>query len=139
MQNTYIEIMIQSLRKKLRILEEIKSINQLQKDLLENDKSDVDNFDKTVEDKSDHIKQLELLDTGFDKLFERVKEELNKDKDAYKEQIHIMQNLIRQITDYSIEIQAQEARNKELMIRKMTSVREQAKSVRTNGKVVSNY
>lgn len=139
MKNTYVDIMIQSLRKKIRILEEIKGLNQLQKDLLENDKSDVDSFDKTVEDKSEHIKQLELLDSGFDKLFERVKEELNRNRDAYTEQIRVMQNLIRQITDYSIEIQAQEARNKDLMTRRLTSVRERAKTVRTNGKVASNY
>lgn len=139
MQSTYVDIMIQSLKKKLKVLEDIKKVNQVQKEILENDKSKADAFDKTVEEKSALIQQLELLDSGFDKLFERVKDELNSDKDAYKEQIKTMQALIREITDYSMEIQAQESRNKDLMTRKFVSVRERAKTVRTNTKVANQY
>ena len=139
MQSTYVDIMIQSLEKKLTILESIRSVNIVQKELLESDKSDVDEFDKTVEDKSAYIQQLELLDSGFDKLFERVKQELNNNKEAYKDQIRTMQALIRQITDCNMEIQAQEARNKDLMTRKFVSVRERAKTIRTNGKAASRY
>lgn len=139
MQDTYVEIMIQSLRKKLKVLEDIKQVNLVQKELLEDNKSDADEFDKTVEEKSAHIQQLELLDSGFDKLFDRVKTELKSDKEAYKEQIQTMQALIRRITDYSMEIQAQEARNKDLMTRRFASVRESAKTVRTTGKAASRY
>ena len=139
MQSTYVDIMIQSLEKKFTILESIRSVNIVQKELLESDKSDVDEFDKTVEDKSAYIQQLELLDSGFDKLFERVKQELNNNKEAYKDQIRTMQALIRQITDCNMEIQAQEARNKDLMTRKFVSVRERAKTIRTNGKAASRY
>ena len=131
MQNTYVDIMIQSLRKKVKVLEDIKQLNEKQKALLENDKSDADEFDKTVEDKSARIDQLEQLDEGFDQLFARVKEDLNVNREAYTSKIKTMQGYIRQITDLSMEIQAQEARNKELMTRKFTSIRERAKMVRT--------
>lgn len=139
MENTYIDIMIQSLNKKMRVLEEIKRINQLQKELLENDKSQVEDFDKTVEDKAALIRQMEQLDSGFDKLFDRVRDALNTNKEAYVEKIKEMQNLIRQITDLSMELQAQEARNKDLMTRKFVSVRERAKVVRTNKKAANQY
>lgn len=139
MSSTYLDIMIQSLEEKQKALEEIKRINCIQKELLEKEKSDADAFDKTVEDKAAYIEKLELLDSGFDKLFERVKQELGKNKEIYKSQIAIMQTLIRQITDCSIEIQAQEVRNKELMTKKFVSVRERAKTVRTNGKAASQY
>lgn len=139
MQNTYVDIMIQSLNKKIQVLNEIKRLNVLQKELLEDDKADADDFDKTVEDKSKLIQQLEQLDSGFDKLFERVREELKEQKDAYKDKIAIMQNCIRQITDLSMEIQSQEAKNKDLMTRKFVSVRQKAKIVRTNTKAANQY
>lgn len=139
MESTYVNIMIQSLHKKVKVLEEIKSLNQLQKALLEDDRSSVDDFDKTVEDKSACIKQLEQLDDGFDSLFAKVKEALNNDKDAYADRIRTMQDLIRQITALSMELQAQESRNKDLMTRKFVSIKERAKVVRTNTKVANQY
>lgn len=139
MESTYVNIMIQSLHKKVKVLEEIKSLNQLQKALLEDERSSVDEFDKTVEDKSACIKQLEQLDDGFETLFAKVKEVLNNDRDAYADRIHTMQDLIRQITDLSMELQAQESRNKDLMTRKFVSVKERAKVVRTNTKVANQY
>lgn len=139
MQNTYVDIMIQSLRKKIKVLEEIKKLNEMQKELLENDKSDADAFDKSVEDKSVKIEQLMQLDDGFDQLFERVKSELDANREAYADRIQTMQALIRQITDLSMELQAQESRNKDLMTRKFVSIRERAKVVRTNTRAASQY
>lgn len=139
MEQTYVDIMIQSLKKKIKVLEEIKRVNILQKELLENDKADADDFDKTVEAKSALIEQMEQLDSGFDKLFERVREELQTNKPAYTTQIKTMQTCIRQITDLSMEIQAQEAKNKDLMTQKFVSVRQKAKVVRTNSKAASQY
>ena len=139
MEQTYVDIMIQSLNKKIKVLEEIKRVNVVQKELLENDRADVDDFDVTVEAKSKLIEQMEQLDSGFDKLFERVREELQKNKPAYTSQIKAMQTCIRQITDLSMEIQAQEAKNKDLMTQKFVSVRQKAKVVRTNSKAASQY
>ena len=139
MEQTYVDIMIQSLQKKVKVLEEIRKQNTLQKNLLEDDKAEADEFDKTVEAKAALIEQIMQLDSGFDKLFERVKEELNVNKDAYAEKIKTMQHLIRQVTDLSMELQAQEARNKDLMTRKFVNIRERAKTVRTNTKAVSQY
>lgn len=139
MENTYVEIMIQSLNKKIQVLESIKSINIRQKEILEDERGDADDFDKTVEEKSALIDQMNQLDSGFDKLFERIKDELNGNKTAYAERIRMMQSMIRHITDLSMELQAQESRNKDLMTRKFVSIRERAKVVRTNGKAVNQY
>lgn len=139
MEQTYVDIMIQSLKKKIKVLEEIKRVNVVQKELLENDRADVDDFDVTVEAKSKLIEQMEQLDSGFDKLFERVREELQANKPAYTNQIKEMQTCIRKITDLSMEIQSQEAKNKDLMTQKFVSVRQKAKVVRTNSKAASQY
>lgn len=139
MEQTYVDIMIQSLKKKHKVLQEIRRVNLLQQEVLENEKADAEDFDATVEAKAACIEQLEQLDSGFDKLFERVREELQQNKESYANQIKTMQTYIRQITDMSMEIQAQEARNKELMTRKFTNVRQKAKTVRTNSKAASQY
>ena len=139
MEQTYVDIMIQSLNKKIQVLDKIMELNLLQKQQLESTTASVDEFDKTVEDKGNLIEQLEQLDSGFDKLYERVKAALNEDKASYTDQIVHMQDAIRKITEKSMEIQAQEARNKELMTQKFAFIKDTAKSLRTNKKVVSQY
>lgn len=137
--NQYVQIMIQSLQKKIRILDAIMQINQRQREELEDPALDPDDFDKTFEEKAELIDSLESLDAGFQELYERVKDELNENRDAYREEIATMQKYIRSLTEKSADIQAQEARNKNLMEKKFASVRKQVKEVRKSQKVVNQY
>ncbi len=139
MEQTYVDIMIQSLNKKIQVLDKIAELNLIQKNQLEDDLAQVEEFDKIVEEKATLIEQMEQLDSGFEKLFARVKDELEGHKEDYAEVIKTMQSLIRRITDKSMEIQAQEARNRDLMVRKFAYVKESAKSVRTNSKIATQY
>lgn len=135
----YLPIMIQSLKKKEQILTEILRINQRQREELENTSLDPDDFDKTFQEKAELIESLETLDNGFQELFERVRDELNENKDAYREEIAEMQKYIRVLTEKSADIQTQEARNKELMQQKFAAVKKQVKEVRKSQKVVNQY
>lgn len=139
MLQTYIDIMLQSLEKKEAILDNIIELNKEQRNALENPELTPDEFDEIVEAKGELIDQLNLLDSGFEKLFERTKEELNGHKEEYADKIRIMQGHIKSITDKSVEIQAQESRNKDLMTKKFTMIKEQARSLRTSGKVANQY
>ena len=139
MKNTYISILIQSLEKKLHILDEIIAKNRVQREGLEDPNLDPDDFDKTVSDKAALIEQLEGLDAGFEEVFERVKKELETNREAYREEIRKMQELIRKITDKSMLIRRQEAENKRLMEQKFAAVRKQVKEVRQSQKVVNQY
>lgn len=135
----YISIMIQSLKKKSAVLDTIMELNIQQKEELENPALDPDDFDRTVEKKAEQIQQLKLLDNGFQELYEKVREELQSNREAYREDIACMQEYIRKLTDKSATIQAQEARNKDLMTQKFASVRKQVKEVRKSQKVVNQY
>ena len=139
MQETYIDIMLQSLKKKCQVLESIMKLNDRQKEVLEAPDGSVDEFDAIVEEKSLLIDQIEQLDSGFDKLYMRVKEELQGNKEAYAMQIRQMQEYIRSITDKSMQVQAQEARNKDMMTQKLVRVKKQAKQVQVNSKATSSY
>lgn len=135
----YIPIMLQSLKKKEQILTEIMQINQRQREELENPSLDPDDFDKTFAEKAELIDALELLDNGFQELFERVKDELNQHKEEYREEIAQMQEYIRRLMEKSADIQTQELRNKDLMQQKFATVKKQVKEVRKSQKVVNQY
>lgn len=139
MSETYLAIMLQSLKKKEQVLDEIIRLNDLQKKQLTDQATPVDDFDKTVEDKSACIDQLDQLDSGFEKLYAQVQEELQANKEQYADTIKALQKCIRSVTDKSIMIQAQEARNKDLMMQKFTTVRKHAKGVRANSKAITGY
>lgn len=139
MNNLYINILIESLEKKIRILDAIILADQEQREGLEDPNLEPDDFDKLVEKKSRYIEQLEQLDNGFEELFARVREELNENREKYKDKIHAMQGLIRKITDKSLVIERQEVQNKELMEQKFVAVRSQAREVRKSQKIVNQY
>ena len=139
MEKLYIHILRESLEKKIRILDEIISANQEQREALEDPNLDPDDFDKIVEKKAGYIEQLEQLDRGFEELYARVREELHTNRDSYKAEIETMQGLIRKITDKSLMIERQEAQNKELMENKFAAVRSQAREVRKSQKIVNEY
>ena len=139
MPETYIAIMLQSLRKKEQVLDEIIRLDDRQRITLEGSERPVDEFDETVEAKSACIEQLTQLDSGFEKLYAQVAEELDQNRDNYKEEIHSMQDCIRRLTDKSVKIQAQEARNKQLMREKFSTIHRQAAEVRKNSRAITGY
>lgn len=139
MSETYLAIMLQSIKKKEQVLDEIIRLNDLQKKQLTDQATPVDDFDKTVEDKSACIDQLDQLDSGFEKLYAQVQKELQANKEQYADTIRELQKRIRSVTDKSIMIQAQEARNKDLMMQKFITVRKHAKDVRANSKAITGY
>lgn len=139
MPENYLMIMIQSLKKKIEVLDCIIDADERQKIGLENPSLDPDDFDKIVEEKAKYIEHLELLDQGFDKLFERVKGQLNDNRELYKDEIKEMQKLITTVTEKSNKIQVQEARNKELMTQKFAKVHKQARDVRASQQAVNQY
>ena len=139
MTDNYIDIMLQSLKKKEQVLKAIIDENLKQREILEDVNGEADAFDATVEAKAKLIEQLEQLDSGFEKLFERMKEELEGNQDKYAEQIRQMKEYIKKITDKSIEIQAQEARNKDLMTSKFATIKKQVKTMRKSSAAASEY
>lgn len=137
--DSYLNILEQSLDKKIKILDQIIEQDQLQEQQLQNPSLEPEEFDQTVEEKSRLIDELELLDDGFEQVYDRVKDELKGYKEIYKEEIRRMQQKIRQITDKSMQIQTQEARNKILMEAKFASIHKQVREIRQSQKMVNQY
>ena len=141
MEKQYLAIMEQSLEKKIGILDRIIAKNQEQNAILNDPNMKWEDFDDNANRKMELIEEIDKLDEGFEDLFERVKEELEspggKEKNAA--QIVRMQELIRQITEKSTSIQAQEARNKVLVEQYFQQSRERIRKGRTSSKAAMDY
>lgn len=135
-----LDMLEESLVKKLEVMKKIREENARQKEIL----SDIDNvdfeaFDKTLDVKGEYIDQLLFLDEGFETLFEKVKVEVGDNKEKYAEQIKRLQALIHDITDASASIEAEEHRNKRLAETYFSSEREKMASGKKSAAVAFNY
>ncbi len=141
MTDNYIQIMIESLEKKAAKLDEIIEKNKEQAELLKNGEFSVELFDRNVEEKAVLIEQLEMLDIGFNRMYEHVKEDLASEtgKAAYKNEIKRMQQLISELTEKSVSIQAQESRNKQMVEAAFKSEREKIKALKLGSKAAIDY
>lgn len=72
-------------------------------------------FDEAIEEKGRLIERLTQLDDGFDSMYQKLARELENNRERYADQIHTIQQQIKEITDLGVSIQAQEARNKSLV------------------------
>lgn len=115
MSGQYLTILQESLRKKIQILDEVQRICDYQSELLNADSIDYEKFDQYVDDKDICIEQLNQLDEGFEQLYNRVREELQNNKAQHAEWINTAKELIAQITEKSVAIQAKELRNKQTL------------------------
>ena len=115
MTGNYLEILEESLRKKSAVLDEIMKYNDAQEQLLKEKNFSLEELDANMDQKDILIQKLTELDEGFEALYGRIRDQLAENKEAYKEQIKQMQELIAQITEKSVSVQAQEARNKKLI------------------------
>lgn len=113
--DNYLEILEDSLQKKSAVLDEIIEYNRGQEQLLKSEKVSMEDLDANMEQKDGLIQKLTELDEGFETLYARIKEQLSNNKDVYRMEIRCLQELIAQITEKSVSVQAQEARNKKLI------------------------
>ena len=141
MQENYVQIMLESLKKKEKILIKISEKNLEQKAIVEVDELSFEEFDRIIDEKAELINQLDVLDRGFESLYEKVKTELQSDegKIKYKNEIACMQECIRNITEKSTSIQVQEQRNKQAIEAAFRNEKEKLKSGKISSRAAVNY
>lgn len=139
MGNDYVSVMIQSLQKKVQVLDEIIEKNKEQQQILEQEEFDGGAFEQNVEEKGNLIDHINFLDEGFEELYSRVKAVLETEKQAHKEDILLMKQLITEITEKSVTIQSEEVRNRRLVQRRFSQERKKVKSMRNSSTVAKQY
>lgn len=112
MTENYLKVLEESLEKKLQIMAKIQEYNLCQQEIFQGQDVDLGEFDKYVDKKGDLLEELTVLDSGFETLYRNVEQELQDNRQKYAEDIKRLQGLVTRVTEESVRIQAQEARNK---------------------------
>lgn len=136
---SYIKIMKDSLIKKVAVLEKISEQNKIQQELTKAEEFDYDIFSKTLEEKDKLIEEINQLDSGFQSLFDRIKEIMESNKEVYAADIKEMQKLVALITDKSADIMAEEKRNREAIMNRKDSLKKEVGVARATNKAAANY
>lgn len=135
----YLQVLEESLHKKMDVLEKIEEINQRQEEILKQKPISEAGFDETIEEKGAFIDELNKLDEGFESLYGNIREQLSAGKDKYRAHIAALQTLITRVTEKSVSIQAQEARNKVLAEAFFAERKQELQKGRRNSRAAMNY
>ena len=108
--DTYLNMLQDSLKKKLDILNRIMEYQKAESDMLKEEGMEMEAFDKSITEKVVLAESIDSLDDGFEQVYDRIREEMINHKEKYAAQIRVMQDLIAEISEKSVLIQAEENR-----------------------------
>ena len=136
---TYIQLLIDSLGKKQEVLNELMQITIRQETIIASEGFEEDEFLKTIDLKEELIINLDEQDRGFEMVYDRVREELNDNRKEYVSQITSLKELVTNVTDLSVKLQALEKRNRSKLEALLVNKRKNIKNSRLSNETVSNY
>ena len=99
-------ILSESLDRKLEVLQKIQEYNKHQEEIFSAQNVDISQFDAAV---------VVRLDDGFEIMYAKLAKELEGNRQHYAAQIRELQTKVAKVTELSVSVQAQEARNKKLV------------------------
>lgn len=138
-QLTMINIITDTLRRKIETLEQLSKATAEQEELLAGQEPDWDAFEKLMTDKETALERLNVLDDGFMELYERVAGTLRDNGADYADEIQRIQGSIRRITDLSTGLRVAEERNRQRMEIVLSSGRKKVKDFKINSKTAAAY
>lgn len=108
--DAYLDMLQDSLKKKLEILDSIMRHQREESDMLKMGSMDMETFDQNINEKVALAESIDSLDDGFEQVYDRVREEMINNREKYAVQIKAMQNMIADISEKNVLIQAEENR-----------------------------
>ena len=141
-QENYIDIMVESLQKKSKVLDGlIEKCDGQEKVIADHEYGDINwnQFNVLIADKEVLITRLNELDDGFEALYDRVGDEIKNNKEKYAGQIRTIQDLIKEVTDKGVTIRAKEERNRANLERVLKPVKKEIKTSKKSMNVVNRY
>jgi hypothetical protein len=137
--DTYLALLEASLIKKSKTLDQLILLSKEQELEIGQETMDEDRFEEIFQKKDELIQTMLKLDDGFEQVYQRIKDELNNHPGSYQKEIGRLTDLITEVTDKGVALQAIEIRNKtnlELYLqRKRKGIRDSKMSMKS----VNNY
>lgn len=137
--SVYVGMMADTLKRKKEILTFLYEKTKEQELLLKDEDMDPDAFQATIDEKGKKIEELNEIDEGFDALFKYVEKEIKANRNAYKEEIQLMQKLIGEVTELGIQIQALEHQNSGHFKVYLANQKNMIREFHVNNKTTSSY
>lgn len=135
----YIQILIDGLKKKYHVLMRISELNAEQAVLAADKELDFETFGITLEKKQECIDELNKLDEGFETVYKRVKDELNNRANLYEKEVILLKELVNQVTEKSIGVQAEEERNRQAIQGKFDVYKKEIRKFKVSSQVTNSY
>ena len=139
MAEDYLQIMIESLEKKIDVLDQVLALDKRQIAIALEQPFDMEKYDKSMDEKGALIDELDRLDDGFTSTYERVRDEVQANPKAYAEKVQRMQDLIRMAVDKGMAVEAQEQRGKQAMKSAIASKRKEIRSMKVSSEAATKY
>lgn len=139
--NTYVEILINSLKKKIEVMDKIVAENEKQLNIINELGIDSEQMEITYDNKEKLIADLSELDNGFDNVYIRIRDAFSDEstKNKYKNEILIMKELITQITEKSVNIERMERRNQDAVAKNIAKEKSEISQAKSARKVANDY
>lgn len=135
----YIIMLKESLEQKVAILTELQLLNREQAKIFKDVNSDPEDWEANIEAKAKLIERIEELDDGFESVYNRVKGVLSVDKESYADEIRTMQELIRQVSDLTADVEAMEYKNRDIAKARFAQIKKDIREVKKSSAAVNNY
>lgn len=135
----YLDMLQDSLKRKLDILNRIMEYQREESDMLKGESMDMEAFDRSINEKVALAESIDSLDDGFEQVYDRVRTEMINHKEKYAVQIRAMQNMIGEISEKGVFIQAEENRIKLEVDNYAKRERAALRQKRDNGKAARSY
>lgn len=137
--HNYVQVLIETLQKQVTVLQDILKLTQEQSTIA--GKSDFNEvmLEESLNKKEVLIAKLNELDDGFTAVYGRVRSEVMNKQELYRDELKMMQSLIKQCTDLGIEIKVLEERNREKLTQCFANQQKKYGSKRTAASVASRY
>ncbi len=110
----YLQILSESMDKKLDIITQVETLSKEQTKLIEGEGT-FEDIDANMDAKNDLIEQILKIDEGFQAMYDNIKSEVEANKNSHKDAIANIQKKITLVMEKSASIEAIEARNKKAM------------------------
>lgn len=135
----YVGILKDSLKRKKAYLDEIAELTVKQGELAAQDKFDEEAFGQTVDKKETLINNINEIDKGFTSVYDRIRENLLKEKDSFTDELKEIQSYIKSCMDKGNEIEVQEERNRQKIEGIFAGERKNLRQVKNSRSVANRY
>ncbi len=135
----YLRMMTDMITKKRNALKEMLTLTEKQSELLKAETFDDELFDEIISQKEGLISEVNELDSGFQTMYNKIKENLEAEKDANKDLIITLQKLIQEVTELGALVIACEKRNQDSFAMVAGNVRKNVKNFKVSRNTASNY